>query len=404
MTTIRFVPRLCVLALAIALSVGAAFAQEMDHSKMHMPPAAKKPGAKKPATAPVAKPVDPHAGHVMPATKPAAKKPVAQKPAAAPAAKPADPHAGHVMPAASPATKSAARKPAARKAAPQPAAARQPAAAPAATAKAVDPHAGHAMPAPTMTAEDHAAMGHDMPMPSDQPRDPIPVLTDADRIAAFPEVAGHPAHDNTIHSYWLLDRLEGWNADEGTGIGWEALSWIGTDLNRVWLRSEGERIDSTVEAADVEVLYGRSVARWWDVVAGVRHDFGEGPSQTFAAIGVMGLAPQKFEVEATAYIGQSGQTAARVEAEYDTLLTNRLILQWQAEAELYGKDDERRGIGSGLSTVEAGLRLRYEFTRKFAPYIGIVWERAYGGTADFRRDHFDDIDDTRFVAGLRIWF
>lgn len=264
---------------------------------------------------------------------------------------------------------------------------------------------GHDMPAPEPAqAMDHAAMGHDVPMPSDQPREPIPVLTDADRIAAFPDVARHTVHDNAIRSYWLLDRLEGWSADEGTGIGWEALSWIGTDLNRVWLRSEGERTNSTVEAADVEVLYGRSIARWWDVVGGVRHDFGEGPSQTFAAIGVMGLAPQKFEVQATAYIGQSGQTAARLEAEYDTLLTNRLILQWQAEAELYGKDDERRGIGSGLSTVEAGLRLRYEFTRKFAPYIGVVWERAYGGTADFRRAHFDDIDNTRFVAGLRIWF
>jgi copper resistance protein B len=153
-----------------------------------------------------------------------------------------------------------------------------------------------------------------------------------------------------------------------------------------------------------EALYSRSVARWWDVVAGVRQDFGQGPSQTFAAIGVIGLAPYKFDLEATAYIGESGQTAARFEAEYDTLLTNRLILQWLVEADLYGKDDARRGIGSGLSTVEAGLRLRYEFTRKFAPYIGVVRERAYGTTADFRREEGDDIDDTRFVAGLRIWF
>lgn len=395
MTTIRFPLRSCVAALAIALAVGAvpAFAQEMDHSK-HQPPAA--PAAKKPAV-----------------KKPAAKKPV-------------DPHAGHVMPATSPAAKPAAGKTAVKKPAPKRAAAKKPAAAPAAKPKAADPHAGHTMPAPaapTMTAEDHAAMGHAMPATQEpaqemdhaamghgtpmapvEPREPIPALTDADRLAAFPDLAGHAAHDEGIHSYWLLDRLETWNADEGTGIGWEALSWIGTDLDRVWLRSEGERIDSAVEAAEVEVLYGRSVARWWDVVAGVRHDFGEGPSQTFAAIGVMGLAPQKFEVEATAYVGQSGQTAARVEAEYDTLLTNRLILQWQAEAELYGKDDEHRGIGSGLSTVEAGLRLRYEFTRRFAPYVGVAWERAYGGTADFRRDHFEHIEDTRFVAGVRVWF
>src|SRR3546814_4017961 len=109
------------------------------------------------------------------------------------------------------------------------------------------------------------------------------------------------------------------------------------------------------ESADFEVLYGRAIARWWDLVAGVRHDFGEGPSQTFAGIGVIGLSPYKFEIEATAYVGESGQTAARLEAEYDTLITNRLILQWLAETEAYyGKDDPERGVGSGLSTVEDG--------------------------------------------------
>lgn len=348
MTSKRIVPRLCLLGVAIAFSISAApaFAQGMDHSKMQMPPApapAKKPAAKKPP----------------------AKKPAAKQPAAAPAAKPtstADPHAGHTMPATV------------------------------------------AAPEPAVEVMDHAAMGHEMPASPTEPLVPIPELTAADRIAAFPDVAGHAAHDQEIHSYWLLDRLETWDADAGAGLGWEALSWIGKDLNRVWLRSEGERVGSSTESADIEVLYGRSVSRWWDVVAGVRHDFGEGPSQTFAALGVIGLSPYKFEIDATAYIGQSGQTAARLEAEYDTLLSNRLILQWQAEVELYGKDDELRGIGSGLSKVEAGLRLRYEFTRKFAPYIGVVWERAFGSTADFRRDRFEDINDTRLVAGVSIWF
>ncbi|MEO5962560.1 MAG: copper resistance protein B, partial [Thermomonas sp.] len=181
-------------------------------------------------------------------------------------------------------------------------------------------------------------------------------------------------------------------------------AWIGTDLNRVWLRSEGEQVDGKLDGADLEVLYGRSIAPWWDVVAGIRHDFKPGASQDFAALGVVGLAPYKFEVQATAYIGQGGQTAARFEAEYETLLTNRWILQPLVEVNLYGKDDARRGIGSGLSTVEAGLRLRYEFTRRFAPYIGVVRERAFGSTADFRRLNGEDINDTRVVAGLRIWF
>ena len=119
---------------------------------------------------------------------------------------------------------------------------------------------------------------------------------------------------------------------------------------------------------------------------------------------MQGLAPYKFEVSATAYLGASGQSAARLEVEYETLLTNRLVLQPLLEANLYGKDDPRRGLGSGLATVEAGLRLRYEFTRRFAPYIGVVRERAFGKTTALRRGSGEDTDDTRFVAGLRVWF
>ncbi|HVR82337.1 MAG TPA: copper resistance protein B [Luteimonas sp.] len=375
-TTMFRVGLLCA-AVALAVLPQRVSAQEMDHSKMQMPMPAAKPA-------------------------PAKKKPAPKKPAAKPAAKPASSgaHAGH----------GAATVP---KATPKP-------------APVMDHSAmGHDMATPATQAKpvDHSAMGHDMgTMPSEpvqpmdhsamegmtmaptQPITPIPVLTDADRAAAVPPPGGHTVHDNSIQSFVLVNRLEAWNADPGTGLEWEGQAWIGTDLNRLWLRSEGERVDGRTESADLEVLYGRSVARWWDVVAGVRHDFKPGAPQDFAAIGVQGLAPQKFELQATAYIGTSGQTAIRFEAERELLLTNRLILQPLLEVNLFGKDDQRRGIGSGLSTVEAGLRLRYEFTRQFAPYIGIVRERAFGGTADFRRDHDEDIDDTRFVAGLRIWF
>lgn len=269
---------------------------------------------------------------------------------------------------------------------------------------------------------DHSAMGHDMgtmdmggmTMPMEhgamdmsaptQPRTPIPALTDADRAAAVPPPGDHPVHDNTVQSYVLLDRLEGWSADPGTGLAWEGQAWFGTDLNRLWLRSEGEQTDGRLESADLEVLYGHSVSPWWDVVTGVRHDFKPGGAQDFAAIGVMGLAPYKYEFAATAYVGQGGQMAARLEAEYETLFTNRLILQERVEANFYGKDDPRRGIGSGLSTFEAGLRLRYEFTRRFTPYIGIVHERAFGDTAELRRAEHGSAGDTRVVAGLRLWF
>ena len=207
-----------------------------------------------------------------------------------------------------------------------------------------------------------------------------------------------------LHSFVLLDRLEAWDADHGKGQAWEAQAWIGGDLSRLWLRSEGERVDGHTESADLEVLYGRSVSAWWDVVGGIRHDFQPGSPQTWAAIGLQGLAPYKFEVQATAYLGESGQTAADIEVEYELLLTNRLILQPLVELEWHGKDDPQRGIGSGLGKVEAGLRLRYEFTRRFAPYVGVVYERAFGGTADLHEAAGEDTRDTRVVAGLRLWF
>lgn len=257
-----------------------------------------------------------------------------------------------------------------------------------------------------MEGMDHSNMGEmkGMGQAPKEPITPIPVLTDADRAAAVPPDHGHMIHADTMQRFVLFNRLEAWDADPGTGLAWEGQAWFGSDLNRLWLRSEGERVRGKTESADLEVLYGRSVARWWDLVAGMRHDFQPGGSQSFAAIGVMGLAPQKFEVEATAYVGERGQTAARVEAEYELLLTNRLVLQPLVEANFYGKNDPIRGIGSGLSTIEAGFRLRYEVIREFAPYIGIVRERAFGNTADLRRNEGEDIDDTRIVAGFRIWF
>lgn len=330
------------LAIALAFATAPAFAQEVDHSKMHHPP----PVEEEPK---VEKPVEEldHAamGHAVPEVDHAAM--------------------GHAV-----------------------------------------PEVDHAAMGHTMPAVDHAAMGHTMPPAATEPKEPIPEVTEADRLAAFPVLAPHAAHGDAINSYWLMDHLEAWDADEGTGLGlgWEASAWIGTDLDRLWLRSEGEAVDGSVEAADIEVLYGRSVSRWWDVVAGIRHDFGEGPSQTFAAIGLMGLAPYKFEVQATAYIGQSGQTAAQLEVEYDTLFTNRWIGQWLVEANFHGKDDELRGIGAGLGTMEAGFRLRYEITRQFAPYVGVVREWAFGETAELRRVNMESASDTRLVLGLRFWF
>lgn len=235
-------------------------------------------------------------------------------------------------------------------------------------------------------------------------RNSVPAPTDTDRAAAFPALASHMEHAPGTHWRVLLDRLESHDVAHGSGQAWEGQAWIGGDVDRLWIRSEGERTGDRTEAANLELLYGHAVSPWWDVVAGVRHDFAPGDSRDWAAIGVQGLAPYRFEVSATAYLGESGQTAASVEIEYEMLLTNRLILQPALEATLHRKDEPERGIGSGLSEAEAGLRLRYEITRRFAPYVGYAWSRTFGRTADLRRADGEPATSDGWVAGVRVWF
>ncbi|WP_434574520.1 copper resistance protein B [Pseudomonas sp. Z3-6] len=235
-------------------------------------------------------------------------------------------------------------------------------------------------------------------------RTPIPALTAADRAAVYEDHGGHAVHDSAIHSFFLIDQLEWQDADDGSALSWDASGWIGGDIDRLWLRSEGERLNGKTEEAELQALWGHAISPWWDVVAGVRQDFKPGDSQTWAAFGVQGMALYNFEAEATAFIGEGGQSAARLEGDYDILLTNRLILQPTAEANFYGKNDPARGVGSGLSDTELGVRLRYEIRREFAPYIGVTWNRVYGNTADYVREEGEDSSEARLVLGLRLWF
>jgi copper resistance protein B len=210
--------------------------------------------------------------------------------------------------------------------------------------------------------------------------------------------------DNASMGMLLIDQLEAFHGSYANGQTWEAEGWYGNDVNKLWVRTEGERSDGTLEDADLEAFWNRNIATFWSTQLGVRHDFGEGPSRTWAAFGVQGLSPYWFELEATAYVGQSGRTAARLRAEYELLLTQRLILQPEAEINLYGKDDPARRIGSGLSDVQFGLRLRYEVNRQFAPYIGVNMIRRVGATADFAREDSQPVFDRQIVAGVRLWF
>ena len=241
------------------------------------------------------------------------------------------------------------------------------------------------------------------PPPADLPPF-IPRPTDDDRKAAFPDVRGHAVHDRSIHYFALFDQLEWQSTDEGSGINLDAKGWAGGDRNRLWLRAEGSGEAGRVGEAQAHVLFGRQFTRWWDVVGGIRQDFRPGPAQTWAAVGVQGLSPYRFEIEATAYIGASGRTHARFEVEYELLFTNRLVLQPLFEAELVGKSDPERGVGAGLSTTDLGFRLRYEIRREFAPYLGITWSNTWGKTADFAEAAGEDTGGARFVTGLRLWF
>lgn len=260
-------------------------------------------------------------------------------------------------------------------------------------------HEGH--PSPVTDTQDHSA--HQQPAAEIPPG--IPPLTDADRDAAFPDIEmQHAVHDDTVQYFVLLDELEWQAGKNGPAASWNGTGWIGRDLDRFWFRTEGEGDDGRVAEAEAHLLYGRAIARWWDVVAGIRQDFRPGPAQTWIAVGLQGLAPYWFEVEATAYLGASGRTHVRLEAEYELLVTNRLILQPRIEANVFGKADQERHVGAGLSTTEAGLRLRYEIRREFAPYVGIDWDTKYFGTADIAREFGEPSGSASLAAGVRVWF
>ena len=202
----------------------------------------------------------------------------------------------------------------------------------------------------------------------------------------------------------ILDQLEMRDVGGDNTLSWDGQGWLGRDLHKIWIKTDGERTAGSTDEAELQFLYSKVIARYWDFQLGVRHDFKPSPSRSWAAIGFKGLAPYFFDIDAAAFIGESGRTALRFEAEYELLFTQRLILTPDIEINLYGQNDPDAGIGAGLSDLEAGLRLRYEIRREFAPYIGVNWSRLFGNTADFARIAGEKSSETQLVIGLRAWF
>ncbi len=202
----------------------------------------------------------------------------------------------------------------------------------------------------------------------------------------------------------LVDQLERVRTRDNSSTAYDLQAWFGRDYDRAVLKAEGEVDGGRLEDARTELLWGHALAAYWNTQLGVRYDSGENPDRKWLAFGLQGLAPYWFEVDAAAYVGEAGRSALRLDAEYELLLTQRLILQPKIETNFYGKADAARGLGSGLSDASVALRLRYEIRREFAPYVGIERARKFGGTADFARAAGKDTEESRLVAGLRFWF
>jgi uncharacterized protein involved in copper resistance len=400
---------LLLAGLASAVVAGPVFGQSMDHSMHNMPgmtmpakPAAKatpkparkaaaKPAAKRKAQvrraprraqAAPARVADPHAGHDMSGMQ-GMDMGAQQQPAPA-----QDPHAGHDM-SAMPGMGS-------------PAAAGQ------------DPHAGHdmsAMPGMAMDgSQTGAKIGTDLP-PGNKPAPAPPGDHLADRFWGADAMASSRENDlrrehGGMTYYQVLFNLAEYQARKGSdGYRWDGEAWVGGDINRLWLKSEGEGgFGKALESAEVQALYSHALDPYWNLQAGVRYDFKPNPSRTYATIGIEGLAPYQFEVEGALFLSDKGDVLARAEGYYDQRITNYFVLQPRVEANFAAQDVRETGIGSGLTDLEAGLRLRYEGRREFAPYIGVSWERQFGDTARFSRARGDDTGGFSFVAGVRTWF
>ena len=221
-------------------------------------------------------------------------------------------------------------------------------------------------------------------------------------IISNPTIAG--AKDDPFLTTVIIDQFEVRDDEDENPLVLEGQGWIGRDLQKLWIKTDIERVDGKTEEAELQVLYSQAVATYWDFQLGLRKDFKPTPDRNWAVIGFQGLAPYFFEIDAALFVGESGRTALRLEAEYELLLTQRLILTPDIKLNFYGHNDENVGIGSGQSDIQAGLRLRYEIRREFAPYIGVNWSKKFGNTADFSRLEGADVSDTQLVIGVRFWF
>ena len=215
-----------------------------------------------------------------------------------------------------------------------------------------------------------------------------------------------PMNNNPKMGYTIFNQNEMRMRNGNHTWRWESDSWYGGNINRIAVKTEGNLDTDTgkFDEAEIQVLASRAVSRYFNLQVGGRYNFQPKPSRKWAVVGVEGLAPFFWDLSAWAYIGPNGRTSARLEASYDMRFTQRLILQPQFELNFYSRREPARGLGSGLAEIDSGLRLRYEITREFAPYIGITYSKKYGQTADIASSAGDTTEQLQFAAGVRFWF
>ena len=218
-------------------------------------------------------------------------------------------------------------------------------------------------------------------------------------------------HSSSNHDHlpligtFKVDQLENRWQDGRNTLKWEAQGWYGGDYERVWFNTEGEKPSGEgVEEAEFQLLYSRMRSEFWDMQVGIRHDVRPTPQTTYGVVGMKGVAPYFFEVNAQAFISEDGDLSARLKVEYDLLITQKLVLQPSLETNAALQKVRELEVGSGFNDVSLGLRLRYEFVKEFAPYVGISWDRKLGGTASLARAHGEDVDALSLVTGIRFWF
>ena len=257
-------------------------------------------------------------------------------------------------------------------------------------------------------APEHAAMGHCTPEAESSGKEAsgaqMPNMDAMDHGTAVPSDPDCPPEHAKMA--FIGFNLAEYQARKGRdGFRWDGEAWYGGDISRLTLKSEGEGVfGEGIEETETQLLYSRAVGPYFNAQAGIRQDLGPGPDRTYATVGFEGLAPYWFEVEGALFLSHKGDLHGRLEGYYDQRITQRLDLQPMAEVNFALQDVPEIGVGSGLSDMELGLRLRYEIVKEFAPYVGVEWARKVGDTARFARAAGDDADSVSWVMGVRASF